>query len=51
MPGRHFVDAMLFVMSASMLSVFSVTKVKDKNGNKIPVAVEPPDSVKSRIAK
>ena len=47
-PGRHFVDATLFIVTASLLSVFSVTKAKDKNGNEIPVAVEPPDSVQSR---
>ena len=50
-PGRHFVDATLFVLTASVLSVFDVTKAKDKNGNEIPVAVEPPNSFQSRLAK
>jgi cytochrome P450 len=37
-PGRHFVVATLFVVTASVLSVFNVTRAKDKNGNDIPVA-------------
>lgn len=31
-PGRHLVDAMLFIVASSVLSVFNVTKVKDENG-------------------
>jgi hypothetical protein len=27
-PGRHFVDASLFIVAASVLSVFNVMKVK-----------------------
>ena len=49
-PGRHFVDATLFIVTASLLSVFSVTKAKDNNGNEIPVPVEPPDSIQSGVA-
>ena len=37
-PGRHFVDASLFI--SSFLSVFNVTKAKDENGNEIPVKAE-----------
>jgi cytochrome P450 len=37
-PGRHFVAATLFVVTASVLSVFNVTRAKDKDGNEIPVA-------------
>jgi hypothetical protein len=37
-PGRHFVAATLFVVTASVLSVFDVTRAKDKDGNEIPVA-------------
>ena len=36
--GRHFVSASLFVVTASVLSVFNVTRAKDKDGNEIPVA-------------
>jgi cytochrome P450 len=36
-PGRHFVDATIFIAASSVLSVFSVTKAKDENGNEIPV--------------
>jgi cytochrome P450 len=36
-PGRHFVDATLFIVASSVLSVFNVTKAKDENGNEIPV--------------
>jgi cytochrome P450 len=36
-PGRHFVDATLFIVTSSVLSVFSVTKAKDESGNEIPV--------------
>ncbi|KAI9445943.1 cytochrome P450 [Lactarius indigo] len=44
-PGRHFVDATLFIVTASVLSVFNVTRAKDKNGNVIPAAVQPLESV------
>jgi len=36
-PGRHFVDATLFIVTASVLSAFNVTKAKDENGIEIPV--------------
>ena len=36
-PGRHFVFATLFVVTASVLSVFNVTRAKDKDGKEIPV--------------
>ena len=39
--GRHFVDATLFVVTASVLSLFNVTKAKDNNGNEIPITVPP----------
>ena len=39
-PGRHIVDATLFVVVSSVLSVFNVTKAKDENGNEIPVKAE-----------
>ena len=38
-PGRHFVDATLFLVVSSVLSVFNVTKSKDENGYEIPVKV------------
>ena len=38
-PGRHFVDSTLFIVAASVLSVFNVTKAKDENGREIPVNV------------
>ncbi|KAI9441797.1 cytochrome P450 [Lactarius indigo] len=49
-PGRHFVDTILFIVTASVLSVFNVTRAKDKDGNDIPVAVPPLDSVLPDIA-
>lgn len=49
-PGRHLVDAVLFVVTASVLSVFNVTKAKDKNGNEIPVVAPDPESIQSGIA-
>ena len=49
-PGRHFVDATLFVVTASILSVFKVTNVKDKNGNEIPATAPDPESVQGSIA-
>jgi cytochrome P450 len=36
-PGRHFVDATLFIVTSSVLSVFNVTKARDENGLEIPV--------------
>jgi cytochrome P450 len=36
-PGRHFADAMLFIVASSVLSVFNITKAKDENGHEIPV--------------
>jgi len=36
-PGRHLVDASLFIVISSVLSVFNVTKARDENGNDIPV--------------
>ncbi|KAH8984152.1 CyP450 monooxygenase [Lactarius hatsudake] len=36
-PGRHLVDVTLFMVAASVLSVFNVTKAKDENGHEIPV--------------
>ncbi|KAH9051447.1 cytochrome P450 [Lactarius vividus] len=44
-PARHFVDTMLFIVTASVLSVFNVTRAKDKDGNDIPVAVPPLDQL------
>ncbi|KAN0125502.1 cytochrome P450 [Russula decolorans] len=38
-PGRHLVEATLFIVTSSILSVFNVTKAKDENGNEIPVKV------------
>ncbi|KAH9042930.1 cytochrome P450 [Lactarius deliciosus] len=35
-PGRHFVDTVLFVVTASVLSVFNVTTANDENGKEIP---------------
>jgi cytochrome P450 len=39
-PGRHLVDAILFVFVSSVLSVFDVTKATDENGHEIPVNIE-----------
>ncbi|KAI0291302.1 cytochrome P450 [Russula brevipes] len=39
-PGRHLVEAILFVFVSSVLSVFHVTKTKDENGREIPVNIE-----------
>ena len=39
-PGRHLVEATLFIVASSILSVFNVTKAKDENGNEIPVKVK-----------
>lgn len=38
-PGRHLVDVALFIIAASVLSVFNVTKAKDENGHEIPLRV------------
>jgi len=40
-PGRHFVDAAIFIAAASVLSVFNVTKAKDESGRETPVKVTP----------
>lgn len=37
-PGRYLVEATLFVVAASVLSVFNVTKARDENGHEIPVS-------------
>jgi cytochrome P450 len=37
-PGRHLVDATLFIVTASLLSVFNVTKARDEHGREIPVS-------------
>jgi len=39
-PGRHLVDATLFVFISSVLSVFNVARAKDANGHDIPVELE-----------
>jgi len=49
-PGRHFVDVELFVVAASVLSVFNVTKAKDKNENEIPVVAPDPELVQPDVA-
>jgi cytochrome P450 len=36
-PGRHFVDATLFIVASSVISVFDIRKAKDENGHEIPV--------------
>jgi cytochrome P450 len=36
-PGRHLVDATVFILASSVLSVFNITKAKDENGHEIPV--------------
>ncbi len=36
-PGRHLADMTLFIVTASVLSVFNVTKARDENGHEIPV--------------
>jgi cytochrome P450 len=46
-PGRHFVDATLFIVISSVLSVFNVTNAKDENGDDIPV--KPVMTVRSGI--
>jgi hypothetical protein len=50
MPARHFVDATLFLVTASVLAVFNVTRAKDQNGQEIPVVVPPPESIESDVA-
>jgi hypothetical protein len=49
-PARHFVDATLFLVTASVLAVFNVTRAKDQNGQEIPVVVPPPESIESDVA-
>jgi cytochrome P450 len=39
-PGRHIVDATLFIVASSVLSAFNVTKARDEDGSKIPVKAE-----------
>lgn len=39
-PGRHIVDATLFIVASSVLSAFNVTKAKDEDDNEIPVEAE-----------
>ena len=39
-PGRHIVDATLFIFASSVLSTFNVMKAKDEDGNEIPVKAE-----------
>ncbi|KAH9174412.1 cytochrome P450 [Lactarius sanguifluus] len=41
-PARHLVDMSLFMVAASVLSVFNVTKAKDENGYEIPVTISWP---------
>ena len=36
-PGRHFVDATLFIVASSVISVFDITKERDEKGHEIPV--------------
>ncbi|KAI0066875.1 cytochrome P450 [Artomyces pyxidatus] len=36
-PGRHIVDGTLFIVVASVLATFNVSKIKDEYGNEIPV--------------
>ena len=38
-PGRHLVEATIFIVASSVLSVFNVTKARDENGNEIPVKI------------
>jgi len=38
-PGRHLVEAEVFIVTSSIISIFNVTKAKDENGNEIPVKV------------
>jgi cytochrome P450 len=38
-PGRHFVNATIFLVTSSVLSVFDVTKAIDETGHEIPVKV------------
>jgi cytochrome P450 len=39
-PGRHIVDATLFIVASSVVSAFNVTKAKDESDNEIPVNAE-----------
>jgi cytochrome P450 len=38
-PGRHLVDSTVFIVTSLVLSVFNVTKAKDKSGNEVPVKI------------
>lgn len=37
-PGRHLVDEILYTFVSSFLSVLTVEKKKDEDGNEIPVS-------------
>ncbi|KAI0257947.1 cytochrome P450 [Gloeopeniophorella convolvens] len=50
-PGRHFVDATLFIAVASMLSVFRMEKKRDAEGNAIPIECSYSGSVVSSPSK
>jgi cytochrome P450 len=36
-PGRHFAEATLFMVAASVLSVYNVIRARDEYGNEIPI--------------
>jgi cytochrome P450 len=38
-PGRHFVEATLFIVTSTVLSVLTTTKETDESGREIPVKV------------
>jgi len=38
-PGRHFVDATLFTLAASVLAIFDVSKPKGESASKIDLTV------------
>ena len=40
-PGRHFVDATIFIFVSSVLSIFNVMKTKDDSGNETPLKAPP----------
>jgi len=46
-PGRHFADATVWILIASLLSAFKFSKAVDKDGNEIDVeyAKELPDTL------
>jgi cytochrome P450 len=41
-PGHEFVDAALFIVASSIISVFNLKKAKDENGHEIPVKLATP---------